>query len=108
MHCISIDQQGFEVFEKSPWSSCTNWQLCDGPAERPATTEGLIHAAREERMFPGEGGLDLVRLTKEMQQHHDQYRGPYGRTGETVNAETRARRALRGAKAMVAAASAAT
>ena len=36
------------------------WQLCDGPTERPATTEEMIHAARYERMFPGEGGIDLV------------------------------------------------
>ena len=42
------------------------WQLCDGPAERPATTEQLIHAAREERMFPGEGGIDLIGLTRAM------------------------------------------
>jgi sugar phosphate isomerase/epimerase len=34
-------------------------QICDGPAERPATTEALIHAARSERLFPGEGELDL-------------------------------------------------
>jgi sugar phosphate isomerase/epimerase len=34
-------------------------QLCDAPAEAPATTEGLIHAARNERRFLGEGGLDV-------------------------------------------------
>ena len=34
-------------------------QICDGPAEAPATVEGLIHAARCERMLPGEGALDL-------------------------------------------------
>jgi sugar phosphate isomerase/epimerase len=34
-------------------------QICDGPAERPATIEAMIHAARQDRMLPGEGGLDL-------------------------------------------------
>ena len=34
-------------------------QICDGPAQAPATLEGLIHAARCERMLPGEGALDL-------------------------------------------------
>lgn len=34
-------------------------QVCDAPAEAPSTTEGLIHAARYERLFLGEGGLDV-------------------------------------------------
>jgi sugar phosphate isomerase/epimerase len=28
------------------------WQLCDAPAERPVSTEEMIHAARNERIFP--------------------------------------------------------
>jgi sugar phosphate isomerase/epimerase len=85
------------------------WQLCDGPAKRPATTEDLIRAAREERMFPGEGGLDLVRLTKEMPIDITiSVEVPTVELARSADAETRARRALRGAKAVVAAASAAT
>lgn len=34
-------------------------QVCDAPAERPTTLEGLLHQARAERLLPGEGGLDL-------------------------------------------------
>jgi sugar phosphate isomerase/epimerase len=33
--------------------------LCDAPAEIPATREGLIHAGREERLYVGEGGIDV-------------------------------------------------
>ncbi|MEV0618354.1 TIM barrel protein [Nonomuraea sp. NPDC050404] len=33
--------------------------VCDAPAEVPATQEGIIHAARFERLFPGEGGIDV-------------------------------------------------
>jgi sugar phosphate isomerase/epimerase len=33
--------------------------VCDAPAEVPPTTEGVIHTARFERLFPGEGGIDL-------------------------------------------------
>jgi sugar phosphate isomerase/epimerase len=33
--------------------------VCDAPAEAPADTRGLIHAARFERLFPGEGGLGV-------------------------------------------------
>lgn len=32
--------------------------VCDAPAEIPTTTDGLIHTARCERLFPGEGGID--------------------------------------------------
>jgi sugar phosphate isomerase/epimerase/4-hydroxyphenylpyruvate dioxygenase-like putative hemolysin len=34
--------------------------VCDAPAEIPDTTAGLIHTARFERLFPGEGGIDIA------------------------------------------------
>ena len=34
-------------------------QLCDAKAERPADMQEIIRQARGDRMFPGEGGLDL-------------------------------------------------
>ncbi len=34
-------------------------QICDAPAAIPATEEELIHTARQERLLPGEGGIDL-------------------------------------------------
>ena len=33
--------------------------VCDAPAEIPDSTEELIHTARFERLFPGEGGIDV-------------------------------------------------
>jgi sugar phosphate isomerase/epimerase len=33
--------------------------VCDAPPTIPATTEGLIHTARFERLCPGEGGIDV-------------------------------------------------
>ena len=35
-------------------------QLCDAPAAAPKSKDALIYAAREERLFPGEGELDLL------------------------------------------------
>ena len=35
-------------------------QVCDAPKEIPTTTEGLLHTARLERLFPGEGELDVL------------------------------------------------
>jgi 4-hydroxyphenylpyruvate dioxygenase-like putative hemolysin/sugar phosphate isomerase/epimerase len=33
--------------------------VCDAPPEVPSTNQGLIHTARFERLFPGEGGIDI-------------------------------------------------
>jgi sugar phosphate isomerase/epimerase len=42
--------------------------VCDAAAERPATTEGLLHTARSERLPPGEGGLDIKGILRHMPQ----------------------------------------
>ena len=34
--------------------------VCDAPGAIPTTTAGLIHTARFERLFPGEGDLDIL------------------------------------------------
>ena len=36
--------------------------LCDAPAEIPTTKEGLIHAGRDERLYVGEGGIDVAAI----------------------------------------------
>jgi sugar phosphate isomerase/epimerase len=42
--------------------------VCDAAAEIPATTEGLIRTARVERLFPGEGGIDVRGILAAMPQ----------------------------------------
>jgi sugar phosphate isomerase/epimerase len=39
-------------------------QIADAPAEAPTTVEGLIHTAREARLNPGQGGLDLAAILR--------------------------------------------
>ena len=41
-------------------------QLCDAPAEIPSTVEGLIHTARCARLLPGEGGIDLAGILRQL------------------------------------------
>ena len=78
------------------------WQLCDGPAERPVTTEQLIRAAREERMFPGEGGIDLIGLARAMPDSLTiSIEVPTAQLAKSVSAEERARRALEAGRAVV-------
>jgi sugar phosphate isomerase/epimerase len=79
------------------------WQLCDGPATPPATTEELMHAARYERMFPGQGGIDLVTLTRAMPADIPvSIEVPTATLAKSLNAEMRARRALEAARKIIA------
>lgn len=39
-------------------------QFCDGAVPYDPSDEGLIRVARGERLFPGEGGIDLVGLAQ--------------------------------------------
>lgn len=81
------------------------WQLCDAPAERPATTDEMIHAARYERMFPGEGGIDLKSLARAMPADITvSLEVPTAELAKTVDAVTRARRALDAARGVIVAA----
>lgn len=39
-------------------------QLCDAPAALPPSMDAILAEARAERLFPGEGGLDLLGLLR--------------------------------------------
>jgi sugar phosphate isomerase/epimerase len=81
------------------------WQLCDAPAERPATTEGLLHTARAERLFPGQGGLDLAALVRAMPPDIPvSLEIPTLELARTVGPEERVRRAMAAARRVIAAA----
>ena len=77
--------------------------MCDAPAERPTTTEAMIHAARHERMFPGEGGIDLVSLTRAMPADITvSIEVPTAELAKTMDAKARAQRALIAARNVIA------
>ncbi len=48
-----------EELSKLPRSWFRFAHVCDAPAEIPSSTQSLIHTARAERLFPGEGGIDV-------------------------------------------------
>lgn len=71
------------------------WQICDGPAERPSTVEGLLHTARAERLFPGEGGIDLLPIVRAMPPELPvSIEVPTAALARTVPAAERVRRAV--------------
>jgi sugar phosphate isomerase/epimerase len=65
---LHFDRSGssLEDLDRLPASRLPFLHLCDAPAARPDTTEGLLHHARAERLPPGEGGLDLPALIAHM------------------------------------------
>jgi sugar phosphate isomerase/epimerase len=40
--------------------------VCDAPGEIPSTPAGLIHAAREDRLDPGQGGIDIAAIVNRL------------------------------------------
>lgn len=50
--------------KKVPQAWWRYMQLCDGTKEKPQDTEGLLYQARNYRLSPGRGGIDLVSLLK--------------------------------------------
>jgi sugar phosphate isomerase/epimerase len=48
-----------EDLKKLPGEWFRYAHICDAPREKPANLEGLLHQARAERMFPGDGGIDI-------------------------------------------------
>jgi sugar phosphate isomerase/epimerase len=49
-----------------PASRLSYAQICDAPGEIPTTDEGLIHTARQARLLPGEGGIDLTGIFSQL------------------------------------------
>ena len=94
-------------FTNTPAHRLHYWQLCDAPAERPTTNEAMIHAARHERMFPGEGGIDLVSLARAMPADITvSLEVPTVELAKTMGHKERAQRALDAARRLIAAAKA--
>ncbi|HEY0682889.1 MAG TPA: sugar phosphate isomerase/epimerase [Steroidobacter sp.] len=56
---FSRSNEDIAELAKLPRSWFRYVQVCDAPSVPPTTLDGLIFAARNERMFPGDGGLDL-------------------------------------------------
>jgi sugar phosphate isomerase/epimerase len=80
-------------------------QICDAPAEKPATTEDMIHCARRERLFPGDGGLDLIGMMRALPADVPvSVEVPTETLARTVGPEERARGILAATKRVLAAA----
>jgi sugar phosphate isomerase/epimerase len=77
-------------------------QFCDVPAEIPPTIEEIVAEARAERLFPGEGGIDLLGLLRAVPRDLPlSLEVPTQTLARCVGAVARARRALACTRALL-------
>ena len=77
--------------------------ICDAPSAIPTTKEELIHTARDERLYVGEGGIDIAGILNRLPEVTYSIELPHvARVKEYGNAE-HARRCLATARAYLAA-----
>jgi sugar phosphate isomerase/epimerase len=77
-------------------------QICDAPAAAPTSIEGLIFAAREDRLDPGAGELDLAGVLRALPEDIAiAIEIPNSRLAKRLGPEERARRALQATKILV-------
>jgi len=101
---LHFDRSGSRVADLAavPRDRLHYWQLCDAPAERLSTTEGLLHTARADRLFPGEGGIDLPPLVRAMPADLPvSLEIPTLELAKTVGPEERVRRAVAAARRVI-------
>lgn len=72
--------------------------ICDAPKEIPTTTEGLIHTAREERLYLGEGGINVADILRNMPNIPYSIEMPHAKRVKELGYEEFARRVLKTTK----------
>jgi sugar phosphate isomerase/epimerase len=63
---LSRSRSRIEDIASIPPSRLRYMQFCDVPAALPPTLDAILAEARAERLFPGEGGIDLLGLLRAM------------------------------------------
>jgi len=72
--------------------------LCDGPPEIPTDKEGLIHTGRDERLYVGEGAIDIAGIVNRMPEQVFSIELPHIERHEEFGYAEHARRCLTKAK----------
>lgn len=72
--------------------------LCDAPKARDFSTAALIHTGREERLYPGEGAIDIAGILKHLPAVPYSLEIPHLERVKELGYEEHARRCLEAAK----------
>ena len=100
---FSRSRSRIEDIAAIPASRFRYLQFCDVPAEIPPTMDEILAQARGERLFPGEGGLDLIGLLRALPAGLPlSIEAPTLTLARTVGAVERAKRAMAATQAVLA------
>ena len=100
---LSRSRSRIEDIATVPPSRLHFMQFCDVPAAIPPTMDAILAEARAERLFPGEGGVDLLGLLRALPRDLPlSLEVPTLTLAKTVDATERARRALAATKRVLA------
>ena len=92
---LSRSRSRIEDIATIPPSRLHFMQFCDVPAAIPPTMDAILAEARAERLFPGEGGVDLLGLLRAVPRDVPlSLEVPTHTLARSVGATERARRAL--------------
>lgn len=91
-------QVNLEELEAVPEKWFNYAHICDAPREIPDTTEGLVHTAREERLYLGEGGIDVAAILSRMPNIPYSIEMPHAQRVKELGYEEFARRCLQTTK----------
>ncbi|KQP49239.1 sugar phosphate isomerase/epimerase [Pseudorhodoferax sp. Leaf274] len=92
---FSRSRSRLEDIARVPHTQLRYLQFCDVPAAIPPSMDAILAQARAERLFPGEGALDLVALLRAVPAGIPlSIEVPTQALARTVDATERARRAL--------------
>ena len=92
---LSRSRSRIEDIAAIPASRLHFMQFCDVPAAIPPTMDAILAEARAERLFPGEGGVDLLGLLRAVPRDIPlSLEVPTHTLARSVGATERARRAL--------------
>jgi sugar phosphate isomerase/epimerase len=100
---FSRSRSRIEDIAMVPSSRLHFMQICDVPAAIPPTMNAILAEARAERLFPGDGSIDLLGLLRAVPRDIPlSVEVPTRTLAETVGATERARRALAATKRVLA------
>jgi len=92
---LSRSRSRIEDIATIPASRLHFMQFCDVPAAIPPTMDAILAEARAERLFPGQGGVDLLSLLRAVPRDMPlSIEVPTHALAQTAPATERARRAL--------------
>ena len=100
---LSRSRSRIEDIATVPPSQLHFMQFCDVPAAIPPTLDEILAEARAERLFPGDGGVDLLGLLRAVPRDLPlSLEVPMHTLAQTVGATERARRALAATQTLLA------